>query len=168
MSYIGKLNSGQVIGAGGAVDIGPSVAIASGALQLQIQSATVATAQATTNVGHSYTDYQDLATVGPVVTATVGASGKVLITLCSNISRNVGSGWNGYMAVAVSGATTLAAADSNAVMYSSAGGGFGACVSRTFVLSGLTPGSNTFTAKYRGSSTDAWTFTDRSITVIPL
>ena len=39
--------------------------------------------------------------------------------------------------------------------------------SATFYVSGLTAGSNTFTAKYRGTVGTA-TFSNRSITVIPL
>jgi hypothetical protein len=74
----------------------------------------------------------------------------------------------GWMSFAVSGATILAANDTNGISM-----GFlsisneGASVSRTFKLTGLTGGSNTFTAKYRSTQTSI-TFRNRDIVIFPL
>jgi hypothetical protein len=64
-------------------------------------------------------------------------------------------------------ATGVTAADSNAVILA---GSALQRASATSVISGLTPGSNTFTAKYRNQGTGALTcsYQDRLIMVIPL
>lgn len=134
----------------------------SGATALSPESETVLTSENTTSTG-----YTDLATVGPAVTLNTGTD--VLVTLSSTVLKTSGgAGFNGFMSVAVSGATTIAAIDDNATTASSAGGaGFADALARTFKLSGLTPGANTFTAKYRVNGSD-FTFHHRDITVIPL
>jgi hypothetical protein len=70
-----------------------------------------------------------------------------------------------FMSFAVSGASTQAASDArslillgNALQQSTA----------SFVVSGLTPGSTTFTAQYRVSGSGTATFSNRSMFVIPL
>jgi hypothetical protein len=68
------------------------------------------------------------------------------------------------MAFAVSGASTVAASDAQAF---SNEGDKATQASATYVVTGLTGGSNTFTAKYRVSG-NTGTFVNRSITVIPL
>jgi hypothetical protein len=117
--------------------------------------ATVATSQTTTS-----TSYTDLTTTGPAVTLTTGT--RVLVTL-SSIIFNTGVN-NSWMAVAVSGATTLAADDARAIVVT---GTTGLSASRTFELTGLTAGSNTFTAKYKVTG-GTGTFQNRDIVVIPL
>jgi hypothetical protein len=69
-----------------------------------------------------------------------------------------------YMSYAVSGLTTVAASDGRALQVQ--GQNF-TRASATSVITGLTPGSNTFTAKYRTSGNTS-TFRDRDIVVIPL
>jgi hypothetical protein len=127
-------------------------------------SATVSTAQATAS-----TTYVDLTTAGPSVTLTTGAS--VLVTISGRATKAAGGiGNDGFLALDVSGATTIAAADANAasLSYPLASGGFNFQLSRTFKVTGLTPGSNTFKLKYRCNGGNAWTFSDRDITVIAL
>jgi hypothetical protein len=68
------------------------------------------------------------------------------------------------MSFAISGATTRAANDATALNL--LGNDFQKA-SAIFVVSGLTPGSNTFTAKYRTGAGTA-TFQNRSIWAIPL
>jgi len=81
-------------------------------------------------------------------------------------SAETGSTGSGiaYMSYAVSGATTVAAIDGRALQVQ--GSNF-TRASATSVITGLTPGSNTFTAKYRiTGGTGTWR--DRDIVVIPL
>ena len=122
--------------------------------------ATVATAETTTS-----TSYTDLATSGPEVTVTTGT--KALVIYTSEISNNTSNAYSN-MSYAVSGATTIAALDTQSLFIrqtsSTTGQPFRA--SATSVVT-LTAGSNTFTAKYRVNSGTA-TFQDRSIFVINL
>lgn len=119
--------------------------------------ASVNTQQTTTS-----TSYTDLATAGPAVTVTTGT--RVLVIL-SSLMFNSGAN-NTWMSVAVSGATTLAASDTNAMVLT---GTSGATCSVIFELTGLTAGSNTFTAKYRVTGgTGSYGAPGRHITIIPL
>ena len=118
----------------------------------------VATSQTTTS-----TSYTDLATSGPAVTVTIGANGLALVII-SCYQFNSGAGET-YMSFAVSGASTVAAATETA---STVTPGTSAYVySFTKLVTGLTAGSNTFTAKYAVSS-GTGTFRSRLISVIPL
>lgn len=124
-----------------------------------IDGATVATDEST-----SSTSYTDLATAGPAVTLTTGT--EVYISISANIYRAASSGQAGHVAVAVSGATTIAAADANGFSTASAAGGANVASSRRFKLTGLTAGSNTFTLKYKttgGGST--FNYLNRDIVV---
>jgi len=116
--------------------------------------ATVATSQ--TTVSGAYTD---LATVGPAVTITTGTS--ALVTIGSAIQGS-SSLLTCYMSWAVSGATTSAAVDARAVGIANQQLIF---ASRVFLMTGLTPGSNTFTAKYKTSGGATGTYTDRNMIV---
>lgn len=121
-------------------------------------SARVDTTQTTTS-----TSYTDLATVGPTVTLTTGTA--VLVTVCSFITSSTTSN-SGYASFAVSGATTRAAADVDSCFLASGVANIGSTVSRTFVITGLNAGSNTFTMKYRkDGGAGTWTFGFRTITV---
>lgn len=129
--------------------------------------ATVASATVLTNQNTTSTSYTDLATTGPAVTVDTGTDVLIILS-CISTKASGGAGFNSFMSVAVSGATTLAASDNNGINASSAGGaGFQFSLSRAFLLSGLTPGSNTFTAKYRVNGSD-FSFDHRDITVIPM
>jgi hypothetical protein len=120
-----------------------------------------------TSQGTASTTYTDLATAGPAVTVTIPASGKALVIVTSS-ETNGGSSGGAFMGFAVSGATTVASSDTQAFSFVN-GGNQAQTVqgSGTFYLSGLTAGSNTFTAKFRATVGTA-TFANRSITVIPL
>lgn len=112
----------------------------------------------------SSTSYTNVATVGPSVTVTTGTT--ALVFHSGHLSNNTTDGYS-YMSWAVSGATTRAAMDSIAII--------NGAVSATQIASGgmldlittLTPGSNTFTAKYR-VDTGTGTFHRRILGVIPL
>jgi hypothetical protein len=121
----------------------------------------VATGQTTTS-----TSYVDLATAGPSVTVTTGTLAIVSVTSiqsnsAGNANANVGNCFHSY---AVSGASTIGAADA-----SSARGGqtFANQIftrSSVMYLATLTAGSNTFTSKYRVSD-GTGTFSERHIAV---
>lgn len=125
------------------------------------QNATTATTQSTSNGA-----FVDLATAGPAVTVRTGT--RALVTVGANINPGA-TGNGGGMSVAVSGASTIAAVDANAVsVLSSSGGAAGYQLSYTSVLSGLTAGVNTFTAKYRILVGGTCAFSNRSLTVVGL
>lgn len=112
------------------------------------------------------TTYTNLATVGPAVTATTGSRALVFIT--ADIDNNTG-GNKSLMSFAVTGASTVAADDNNSIMIKAetASSTFIARMSGFRMLTGLTPGSSTFTAKYRVNG-GTGTFNERYIFVMPL
>jgi hypothetical protein len=116
----------------------------------------------TTSQDTTSTSYTDLSTVGPSVTATTGP--RALVIVRGAIS-NSGTG-SSRMSYEVSGASSVAAADAQCVgVFGTAGTGvLGGDIS---LVTGLTAGSNTFTAKYRVSS-GTGTFSTRRIVVFPL
>ena len=120
-------------------------------------SASVATSETTTSA-----TFVDLATSGPAVTLTTGTVALVTLSCMSNSS----GAFVPSMAAAVSGATTLAASTTNAVSHGAGAVNIG--ISRTFRISGLTAGSNTFTAKYTAGAGGTGTFYNRDITVTGL
>jgi hypothetical protein len=118
----------------------------------------VATAQTTTSGS-----YTGLATAN-AVTLTTGT--KALVLLQSKIS-NSSANQTARASFAVSGASTVAAGDNNAIYYTPYAGGEGGAFGGSFYLIGLTAGSNTFTMQFRvGSGTG--TFEYRQITVIDM
>ena len=122
-------------------------------------SASVATSETTAS-----TSFTDLATAGPAVTVTTGT--ECLVVVSSYMANNT-AGSSNFMAYAVSGATTVAAADANARQYRAAANNADDRGSRVFHVTGLTAGSNTFTAKYRVNA-GTGTFQERTIVAIPL
>lgn len=123
----------------------------------------VATSQTTTA-----TSYTDLATAGPAVTVTIGSTGKALVSLHSAIA-NATSTLASYYGFAISGATTLAAADATAIGFTSPTSGAGIRCGTIIMVTGLTAGSTTFTSKYRmDPGVGPATFVDRRISATPL
>lgn len=128
--------------------------------------ARVETAESTSS--STDTGYVDLATAGPAVTITTGT--KALVTVGARI-QSATNGANSFMGIDVSGATTRAAINDTAVGFiQEASGSAYLLASRTTLMTGLTAGSNTFTAKYRHVSGGASTsqFVLREISVIDL
>ena len=129
------------------------------AAALRANTASVATEQTTTS-----TSYTDLATAGPAVTVTTGT--KALVIVSANL-WNSGATQNTFMGFAVSGATTVAANDNFALQVYSGSGITTVTASFAYIITGLTAGSNTFTAKYRvitGTGNYRW----RTITVVDM
>lgn len=123
--------------------------------------AEVATAQTTTS-----NTYTDLATAGPAVTVTTGTMALVMIS-CTSLNDTIDGFAN--MSVDISGATTVAASDNNAVGFQNGKASMDYSASWGKLFTGLTAGSNVFTAKYTRSSAAVGTatFSRRYISVIP-
>ena len=102
----------------------------------------------------------------PAVTLTTGTS-VLLILTCNMLNGTANRG--SAMAVEVSGATTIAAADKNSVSFINGSTGFQVPrMSAAYVLT-LTAGSNTFTCKYkRLESLGQAEFNERTIFVMRL
>jgi len=132
---------------------------AAAAAGLTTANDTVATGQTTTS-----TSYTDLATVGPTATITTGT--KALVFITSNIDNQSNHG-QGHVGFAVSGASTVAAADTKALHYYS-NGNIALQYGAAYYISGLTAGSNTFTLKYKSGNGSTQYFANRQITVMDL
>ncbi len=122
-----------------------------------IAGAVVRTTQTTTS-----TSYTNLAIVGPSVTVSTGTRALVFLT------AQVGNPTVAYsiMSYAISGPTTVTASDTWTLSYAGKTN-LDPILSSVILHTGLTPGNNTFTCKYRVTSgTGRWQ--RRRIAVIPL
>lgn len=124
-------------------------------VQVNPKAAVVATSQTTTS-----TTYADLSTTGPAVTILTGTS--ALVTVGGNLVPS-GAGTFAIMSFAVSGASTVAAADATAAATETDN----LNISKQSLITGLTAGANTFTAKYRVVS-GTGTFQRRTISAVGL
>ena len=128
-------------------------------------SATVATQQST-----SSTSFTDLATAGPAVTVTIGSNGLALVSInCATFNGTAGDG--SVMGFAVSGANTISPSIAQSIAWQNptnitAVGSIG--TSAVFLLTGLSSGSTTFTAKYQILIGGTASFQTRYIAVVPL
>lgn len=113
------------------------------------------------------TTYTNLTTGGPAVTATIGATFKALVTLRAALA-NANVPVASYMGVAISGASTFAAADSTAIGFTSTIASSGIRTGMVILYTALGAGSTTFTAKYRTDGGGNMTAVDRAISVTPL
>lgn len=134
-------------------------------------AAVVAAASATVSTPESTTSgsYTDLATPGPAVTVTVGPLGIAIVSVrVYEYNNTLTSSAGGLASFVVSGANTIAVSDSNAVGLEFSIGAnsvtYNYC-SAVFVLTGLSPGSTTFTMKYL-AFTSTQVFQDRKIGVV--
>lgn len=122
-------------------------------------------AQVLTDQTTTSASYTDLATAGPAVTLTsVGTQALVLFGTMQYVSSEASFG--SAMSVAVSGATTTAASDNYKLAATEGAIGEGAAACQFAILT-ITPGSNTYTCKYRvGSNTITGHFINRHIWVL--
>lgn len=121
-----------------------------------------------TNETMSASGYGNLTTAGPSVSVTVSSSGMLLVQVSANITTLAATD-GGLMSFAVSGATTLAAQDLNAIHYFPSQNAAQMAASKVSLLSGLTPGATTITAKYRALNALAGAkFSNRTIWALPL
>jgi hypothetical protein len=121
-------------------------------------SNTVATEQFT-----SSTSFTDLATAGPAITATTGTTAILIIS--SHISTEA-VGRHAFMGFEISGATTVAASTTSALQIRGYESRMVMQNSAVFAITGLTAGSNTFTAKYRVASAADVAFQNRQMILI--
>lgn len=128
-------------------------------LDLDPATATVATSETTTS-----TSYADLATTTDSVTVTIGANGLALIAFSCRLSNSSTS--DNRVAVDISGASTVAAADAKSLALFTPNTSL-VSMSYCYLATGLTAGSTTFKMKYRVSA-GTGTFLNRNISVIPL
>lgn len=110
------------------------------------------------------TTFTDLATVGPSVTVDTGTS--AIVTMATFAYNSLGAGNTAMIGVAVSGATTIAANTEYARTTFWAGNA-SVYMGGTFLVTGLTSGSNTFTMKYKVDGSTIF-FGNRYMTVTPL
>ena len=112
------------------------------------------------------TSFTDLATPGPAITKTTGTSALVAVY---GLVSNDTAGVSALMSYAVTGATSAAASDTRSVTYQpgSVAAARSIRASAVTLHTGLTAGSNTFTAKYRVTG-GTGTFNNRRIAVLPL
>jgi hypothetical protein len=148
-------STGQVLTVSGGV---PTWATPAGS------SPTSATDYVSAYEGTSSGSFTNLTTTGPTVTMTTGT--KVLISVACEMNIDA-SNRSGFMSFDISGATTQTAIERYCIsayvpgqIYWQAGA--------TYLVTGLTAGSNTFTAKYKTNGAGIVYFTDRTITVIDM
>jgi hypothetical protein len=124
---------------------------------------TPVSADTTTSGTTTSTSFTPTLTAGgtnPSVTISTGTT--ALITFSLSLSSS-SAGAAAVASIAVSGATTVAASDNyNVFIFNST---VSMTSSRTFVLTGLTAGTNTFTYNYKLGAAATGTFASRAITV---
>jgi hypothetical protein len=117
-----------------------------------------------TTTSTTYTATLTAGGTNPSATVTVPASGKVLVIISGRVDPAASQ--TAFMSFTATGVT---ASDAFAIVRehgTSSATGF-IQGSATYLLTGLTPGSNTFALAYRGTGGTS-TFTNRQIVVIPL
>lgn len=131
-------------------------------------AAAAATAKVLTSESTSSGTYTDLATPGPAVTVTVGPLGIAIVTISADL--NFGRQGQGVTSFAGTGANSISAADVNGVGLANSLTNLSDHVAvqagTSTVLTGLTPGSTTFTMKYRVVVDDSIFFDTRQIGVV--
>jgi hypothetical protein len=139
-----------------------NAAVTADKLSLGPQTASVATTETTTS-----TSYTDLTTTTDTVTVTIGANGVALVGVSAKIYNNTSTS-ESFASFAISGATTAAASDSNALHILASGVNLPqVTATRVTLVTGLTAGSNTFKMKYRVTA-NTGSFQNRNIFVVPL
>lgn len=122
------------------------------------------TSNVTTSETTTSTSYVGL-TTPQTVTVTVGANGLLLVGFGAQMS-NSGANFSSA-SVALSGANTVAAADDWRILQSAATGASAVGVGRTWLFTGLTPGSTTVTLQFKVAATTG-TFANRNVWALPL
>lgn len=133
------------------------------------------------NTGYTYTGgaegttgttYAGL-TTATATTVTTGTKALVTVTAYIYNNSNIATtGCHGFVGYAISGATTVAASDQYAsqawINTTAANSTNGFSFSSTFLVTGLTAGSNIFTMQYKTGTSEAAGFYRRSISVVDL
>lgn len=129
-----------------------------------IAERSVASQFVTTLETTSSTAYADMATVGPTVSVTTGTA--AIVAVCARIINNT-AGQNTYASYEISGASSVPANDDNAFMFTCPVANYSQQGAHVVHHTGLTPGVNTFTMKYRVTG-GTGTGDNRRIIVLPL
>jgi hypothetical protein len=124
--------------------------------------ARVAAAESTTTIG----SFGDLSTVGPTV-GPIATGSSAIVVLSAQQENGTGTG-GAIMGYAVTGASSIAATNDKCLRHRSGTGGMQNRASTVVFETGLTPGNNTFTAKYTTPTAGTATFAGRELAVIPL
>ena len=111
--------------------------------------------------------FTNLTTSGPTVTLTVPATGVVLVMMTATMFTNEANS-AAVVGLSVSGANTIAPGDDIYNVSPAAGASATTTSSISKLLTGLNPGSTTFTMKYRRAGGVNATFGNRTLVVIPL
>lgn len=123
-------------------------------------------AEVVTSQTRSNTAYGDLATVGPAVTVAVGTAGKLLVIITAECTNDT-SGEPAKVSFDLSGANTLSANNSRALVCRNTTGAPQFQGTWAKLLEGLNAGNTTVTAKYASSAGGTATFSNRVIAAIP-
>jgi hypothetical protein len=118
----------------------------------------IATAETTTE-----TSYTDLNTLGPSVTCVTGT--KAIYIMSARMSHSAGGSLRA--SIEISGASSIEAGDARELTVH-IGHNHQNKVGTTYFETGLTPGTNTFTMKYRVQDEGTGTFAERHLIVIAL
>lgn len=155
--------AGDVVNAAGSKLLSTAAANAAYVAKADLLSAVVEASESTTS-----TTYTDLATVGPFITLTVPASGRVLLIFGATLSAGT-AGLAALVSITTAGANTIPADDtpSRLLSFNSAVANQDLRASRAVLLTGLAAGSTTFALKYRSSGAGTTTYAGRSLQVIP-
>jgi hypothetical protein len=117
------------------------------------------------NESTTSTSFTALTTAGPTVTLTTGT--KAFLILSSRM-EGASTATRGYMSYAVSGATTIAANEGRAQELKVVADQFIDQKSFGILITGLTAGSNTFTAQYKSQTGAIVYYTERRLAVIDM
>lgn len=131
---------------------------------LPASSPTNATALVGADQATTSTSYTDLTTSGPAVTLTTGTRALVIIQAGMRTEGAVGDNV-ASMSYAISGATTVSASNAWQIYYDN---NRQVTMVSAQIHTGLTAGSNTFTAKYKSNNGGNAYFFNRYITVIDM
>lgn len=97
------------------------------------------------------------------ISVTLVTGTTVLLSMTTQTAHST-TGQVNWLSFAVSGATTVAAADAQSILANEAVGTYQFSLARTFIYTGLTAGTNTFTLNYKTQGATA-TFFNRNLTV---
>ena len=118
-------------------------------------------ARSSTSATTSSTSYVTTLTSDTTAVSVTLVTGTTALIMLSGVFAGAAGVFN-FMSVSVSGATTIAAADNNAVRIDDST--FARTAGSVYVLSGLTAGTNTFTLAYKSAAAGS-TFLQRRLVV---